>query len=240
MPCERSARRDLWSRPRAGGGAGAGGGRGLGAGRGPSPVTSCRAAGAGADLQGLRPRRPRQVRLPHSSDPPARRRQPSPRPLRLFPPAVPSSSPFFLPPSPSRRRRRDRRRPGPPAGGRAPGNSQVRRPGRAWRGPRGRRGRVRGEVGGGVGPRPRRARAPGLLPRASPSARGAFPEEAGPPAPPASGRRAAWTPAPHPLLGPETGATAPFLIPPGAPGCRSYSRGGGGGSPLEVLETRST
>lgn len=151
VPCEsrrrRSARWDLWFRQRVGGGAGmeAGGGRGraqapppsLPAGlRAPERLFSVCAGGCRVWLG-----------FPLPLTPPARRRPPPQRPLRLFPLPFPSSSPFFLPPSLSRRPRR--RRPGPPAGGRARGSSQVRRPGRAWRGPRGRRGR--GEGGGGWG-----------------------------------------------------------------------------------------
>lgn len=123
-----------------GAGAGHGGWRGLGAGTGPSPVTSCWAAGARAALQRLRRQRPRQIRLglPLTPGPAA------PAFFEATPP-LPSRRPFPLALPPSLLRRR----PGPPAGGRAPGSSQVRRPDRAWRGPRGRRGR--GAVGGGWG-----------------------------------------------------------------------------------------
>lgn len=171
MPCERgSAQRPpgFVVGAAGGGGAGHGGGRGLGACAGPSPVTSCRAAGAGAALQRLRRPLPRLSPLPFPLTPPARRRPPPSRPLRLFPHSVPSSSPFFLPPSRPRRRRR----PGPPAGGGARGSSQVRRPGRAGPGAPARAPRRRG--GGRRRARPRgRAPAsfPGLSRPAGPSRR---------------------------------------------------------------------
>lgn len=109
---------------------------------------------------------------------------------RPFSSLLPSSFPSSPPPPPS---------PPPRTAGR--GTSAGEQPGEEARPGLAAPARAPRPRGGGrrVGPRPRRARAPGLLPRASRSARGAFPEEAGPPAPPASGRPAAWTPgAPSP------------------------------------------
>lgn len=95
VPCERprcrSARRDLWSGPRAGRWGWQGGGQGPGAGTGPSPVTSCRAAGAGAAPQRLHPRRPRQVRLPLPLTP-----GPAAPASSVATPPLPSCRPFLL------------------------------------------------------------------------------------------------------------------------------------------------
>lgn len=218
--------------------AGHGGGRGPGAGAGPSPVTSCRAAGAGAALQRLRRRPPRLARLP----------------LPLTPgPAAPASS-AATPPLPSRRFFLLSRLPSsfpssssPPPRTAGRGTSSGQQPGEAagpgLAGPA--RARAQRPRGGGrrVGLRPRRACEPSLLPRAflppaGPSRRGGFSRA------PCLGAPRGLDPGRpqllQPLLGPETGATPPFLIPLLALGCRSYSRGGGvRGSPLQVPEVRS-
>lgn len=168
----------------SGGGAEHGGGRGPGAGAGPSPVTSCRVAGAEAAPQRLRRRSQLLAGLPFpltlGSAAPAFFAV-----LRLILPAVPSSSPFFLLSLLASAATAQTAGRGA-SSGQQPGEAA----GRAWRGPRGSSGREL--VGGGWGLGFDGPTRPASFP--GPPARGAFPEEADPPAPPASGRRAAWTP----------------------------------------------